>query len=158
METASLEARTILETRHARDLRDTWQGKVLGHAGGQLGAAVLSILAHNYERAIPVLLAVVFPGYSGVRAPFYCSAARVLESGQVAADLVTKHGQLVKRAEVFKSEGAMQGALRRLADAVKLDDAERVEFFEAARRWVVADHRLDPTMDRKDPDAKRFLQ
>ena len=140
--------------RHMRDLRATWQGRALGHATGQMAAVMLSVLAHNYEGALPVLLTIVFPGFAGVRAPFFCSAARIMQSGQVAADLVTKTGRLVKRAEVFKSELAMQDAFRRLADEIKASDRERVELFDAVKNWVVADFRLDPTMDRNDPDAK----
>lgn len=147
----------LIFERHARDLRDTWQGRALAHASGQLGAVMLSVIAHSYGDGLPVLLAIVFPGFDGIRAPFYCSAARIMESGQIAADLVTKTGALVKRAEVFKNELAMQTAFRRLADELTLSDDDRVAMFAAVRAWVVADFRLDPTMDPADPDAKRVL-
>ncbi len=149
---------TITADCAARDLRGTWQGRVLAAAEGKLAAALLSILAHNFERAMPILLAVVFPGFEGVRAPFYCSAARIMLTGQVAADLITKGGQLVKRAEVYRSEAAFQRELRRLADRIKLNDADREEMFAAARRWIVCDFRIDPTMDPKDPDVRRYVQ
>jgi hypothetical protein len=50
----------------------------------------------------------------------------------------------------------MRDAFRRLADRLKLNDADRIELFKCVQRWVVADRRLDPTFDPKDPDAKRL--
>jgi hypothetical protein len=50
----------------------------------------------------------------------------------------------------------MRDAFRRLADHVKLNDPERIELFKYAQRWVVADRRLDPTLDPQDPDARRL--
>ena len=55
------------------------------------------------------------------------------------------------------SELALRNDFRRLADKIKLSDADRVELFAAVKNWVVADRRLDPTMDPKDPDAKRLV-
>jgi len=150
-------AQRLAWLRAARDLRETWQGRCLATARGQMGAVLLSVLAHNFEGALPVLLHVIFPGFQGVRAPFYCSAARIMENGQIAADLVTKNGELVKRALVFNSEIGMRDAFRRLADQIKATDQERAELFDAVKKWVVADFRLDPTMDRSDPDAKRTV-
>jgi hypothetical protein len=46
--------------------------------------------------------------------------------------------------------------MRRLADRLKLSDQERLEFFTCVKRWLVADLRLDPTMDPMDPDAKHL--
>lgn len=122
-----------------------------------MGAVVLSVLAHTYDDAMPVLLRIVFPGFTSIAAPFYCTAAKVDKSGAVVADCVTKDGQIVKDAVVFQSEGEMQDNFRRLADHLKLNDSDRVELFKCVQRWVVADRRLDPTFDPKDPDAKRLV-
>lgn len=119
---------------------------------------MLSVIAHNYEGALMVLLAVIHPGFVGIRPPFYCSAGRILETGHVVADLVTRTGALVKRSIVFRNEAEMQGELRRLADKLKLNDDDREEMFAAARRWIVCDFRIDPLVDPRDPGAKRYLQ
>lgn len=148
---------TDLERNIAFDLRGSWQCKVLTAAKGQLGAVVLSVLAHNFDEAMPVLLRIVFPGFTSIVAPFYCTAAKVDKSGAVVADCVSKEGQIIKDAIVFGSEGLMQDQFRGLADRLKLGDADRIELFKCVQRWVVADRRLDPTFDPKDPDAKRLV-
>jgi hypothetical protein len=51
----------------------------------------------------------------------------------------------------------MQNDFRRLADRLKLSDADRIEMFKCVQRWVVADRRLDPSFDPRDPDAKRLV-
>ena len=150
-------AEALAYHRAERNLLDTWQGRVLAQAAGKTRAVLMSAVAHCFEGAAPVLFSVVWAGFQGVRAPFYCSAGRIMESGQVAADLVTKNGSLIKRAEVFKNEKEMETEFRRLADLVKLNDAERVEMFKMLRAWIVCDHRLDPTMNPADPDARRTV-
>lgn len=152
--------------RHADELRATWQARVLTPrftvvAGflrprDLLGACLLSVLAHNYDDAMPVLLRVVFPGFESVGTPMLVSAAKVAKTGQVMADIVTKTGRRMPRQALFATERIMEKAFREIADDAKLTDAERIDLFDAIRRWVVCDYRLDPTMDSADPDAKRL--
>ena len=143
--------------KHATELRDTWQGRCLATARGKTGAVMLSVLAHNYDGAMLALLKVVFPGFKSITAPFLCTAGKVAKSGAVVADMVGKYGGITKDAVLYRSEVELRDDFRKLADGLKLSDAERVEMFAAVKRWVVADRRLDPTMDPKDPDAKRLV-
>jgi hypothetical protein len=143
--------------RHAQDLRETWQARVLAGTKGRLNAIVLSVLAHNFDDGMPVLLRVVYPGFVSIQPPFYSSAARIMRSGQIAADVVDRDGRTTKNEEVFRSTRHMEGTFRRLADRLKLTDAERIELFAAVKRWVVADFRLDPAMDPRDPGARRLV-
>jgi hypothetical protein len=145
-----------IEANIAFDLRASWQARVLSAAGGHMGAVTISVLAHTLDDAMPTLLRIVFPGFTSIAAPFYCSAAKVAKSGHIVADAVTRDGQIVKDAKVFENELQMRDAFRRLADHVKLNDPERIELFKYAQRWVVADRRLDPTLDPQDPDARRL--
>lgn len=154
---ASDPAVKAIESSLAFDLRASWQARVLAEAGGHMGAFVLSVLSHNFDEAMPALLSVVFPGFTSITAPFYCTAGKIDKAGYVVADVVTKHGEIVKDAKVFESELHMRDEARRLADRLKLNDQDRIEFFKCVQRWVVADRRLDPTFDPKDPDAKRIL-
>lgn len=147
----------LIEHQIAFDLRASWQARVLEATGGHLAAVVLSVLAHNFDEAMPTLLRVVFPGFTSIAAPFYCSAARIAKSGQIVADVVTRDGKIVRDTKVFDSEIQMRDAFRQLADRLKLSDYDRKELFACAQKWVVADRRLDPAFDRKDPDAKRLL-
>jgi hypothetical protein len=110
---------------------------------------------------MPVLMALVYPDFVPGRAPIkdaiFCSAARIDKAGRVVADQVSRYGTKTKDSVVFDSEIQMQGAFRKLADMMKLSDRDRIDMFHAVQRWVVADRRLDPTMDPQDPDAKRLV-
>lgn len=143
--------------RHADELRQTWQGKVLGAAQGKLGAVVLSVLAHNFDDEMSVLLRVVFPGFTTITAPFLISAGKVAKTGHVCADVAKRDGTIVKMAILYRDTLALQSDMRRLADLVKLSDRDRNALFGAVKNWLVCDYRLDPTMDPKDPDARRLV-
>lgn len=150
-----------IENRLAFDLRATWQARVLLAAQakneGVIAAVALSVLAHNYDEALQVLLKVLFPGFESITPPFLCSAGKVDKSGAVVADLVARAGVITRNYRLYRDEIALRDDFRRLADKLKLSDADRVELFGAVKRWVVADRRLDPNMDPMDPDAKRLL-
>ena len=123
----------------------------------KLGAAVISIIAHSYDDAFPALVWTTFPEFISMGAPFYCTAAQINKAGQVVADRIESNGwEVSKDSVVFRSTKDMEGQFRRLADALRLNDAERRTLFEAVTRWVVADRRLDPNMNPADPDAKRL--
>lgn len=153
--------------RHVQELRDSWQGWTLRYAltlnAGSarprdvMGAAILSMLAHNFDDAMPVLLRVVFPGFQSIGTPFLCSAAKIAKTGHVMADFVTRTGAIAKNQIIFRDTRQMEGKFRRVADELRLNDKDRTELFAAVKRWVVCDYRLDPTMNPADPDAKRLV-
>lgn len=146
-----------IEKRLAFDLRSTWQARTLEAARGKTAAVLLSVLAHNYDEAMSTLLRVVFPGFTSIKAPFLCSAGRVAKNGAVVANMVNRNGTITKDAVLYRDETELRDDFRKLADGLKLSDADRIEMFGAVKRWVVADRRLDPTFDPKDPDAKRLI-
>lgn len=146
-----------IEASLAFDLRASWQARVLAAAQGHMGAVVLSVLSHNFDEAMPALLRLVFPGFTSIAAPFYCTAGKVDKAGRVVADVVKPGGTIKKDVKVFDDETQMRDEFRRLADRLKLSDTDRVELFKCVQRWVVADRRLDPNFDPKDPDAKRLV-
>lgn len=161
---AASEIVNIDTRRHATELRETWQGRLLGWAitvhdgvakpNSPLGMCILSVLAHNYDDAMQVLLAL--HGARGVGTPMLTSAAKIAKNGHVMADFVGRDGIKFKNQNLFNSTKRMEGTFRRLADAMRLTDAERIELFAAVKRWVVCDFRLDPTMNPADPDARRL--
>ena len=138
------------------DIADTWQARGLVAAQGKTYEVLLSVLAHNYDDAMPVLLEVVYPGFRSITAPFLCTAGRVDKTGAVVANRVGKTGAIHKDFVLYRNEVALRDDFRRLADRLKLADHERREMFVCVQRWVVADRRLDPNMDPKDSDAKRL--
>lgn len=146
----------------AGEFRDMWQGRALTEARGTTAAVLLSVLAHNYDDAMPVLLRVVKPVtwdavHQTVRAPFLSSAGRISKTGAIVADVVTSTGHILKNTVLYANETELRDDFRRLADRLHLTDADRTEMFKAVQRWVTADTRLDPTFDPKDPDAKRLV-
>lgn len=141
----------------AEALRETWQAKVLtATRADPIGMVAISVLAHNYDDAMHPLLCALYPGFSGLKPPGLCSAGKIAKNGSVIADLVARNGTRLLGCKIFNDEIHLRDCFRRLADNLKLADAERIELFEAVRKWVVCDYRLDPRMDPRDPDAKRY--
>ena len=76
--------------------------------------------------------------------------------------------ELDKLFEAFRRKDQLrdswQAKLLRTARAARYYDKtamvhgdDRIEMFTALRNWIVADFRLDPTMDPSDPDARRLV-
>jgi hypothetical protein len=143
---------------YADELREMWPARVI-HATRYepVGMVVLSMLAHSFDDAMPVLLECVFPGFRSIATPFICSHAKIDKRGRVIADVVWGDWKPISKDEViFHNLKHLQSQMRRLADKLKLSDADRIQLFDCARKWVTADMRLDPEMDPRDPDAKRM--
>jgi hypothetical protein len=140
------------------ELRESWQGRALALAelkSIQLKCALISLFADNYDDTLPFLLAAVFGDWC-ITSPFYCSNPKIDKHGCIVADLIMPDGRKLKDTIIFDDTDQMQGIFRKLADRFKLTDAERLELFFCVHHWVKADLRLDPTMDRSDPEAKRL--
>src|SRR6185312_15820943 len=101
--------------------------------GNPLGVVVLSILAHSYDDAVQTLLQVVAPGIRiGADLPYLRTAGKIAKTGHVIADLTTLDGKILRSAKIFRDTAEMQSTFRRLADDLKLSDADRRELFGAA--------------------------
>jgi hypothetical protein len=152
----------MLETKQfenslAFDLRATWQARALHEAKGLTGMVLLSVLSHTYDEALLVLLPIVFPGYVEPALPVLSSCGKIDKTGAVVADVIRKDHHVVKDVVLYRTDADLQNDFRRLADRLKLNDSDRVEMFKCVQRWLVADRRLDPNFDPKDPDAKRLV-
>lgn len=148
---------TELERNVAFDLRESWQIKAIREAKGQTWMVLLSVLAHTYDHALLFMMPYVYPDFDGsIPAPHLTTAAKIDKSGAIVADVVDRNG-VIKEVAIYSSELALRDDFRRLADRMRLNDADRTELLKCVQRWVVADRRLDPTFDRKDPDAKRLV-
>lgn len=142
--------------RHIQEMRESWQCRAIANTEGLLNRILLSVIAHNYDEAMPVILQAIY-GHVALYLPGFVSAAKINKAGQIVADWASKDGKVEKAKCVFSSQEQMQFVFRTLADKMKLSDLERIEMFKCAQRWVVADQRLDPNMDPRDPDAKRLV-
>lgn len=147
--------------RHLEELRGTWQSRALAATRRRpMGAVVLSVLAHNYDEgtALHDLLCATFPGFESIQAPFICTAAKIDKRGRIVADMVMPNMPVIaKDCVIFRNTRHLEREFRALADRLKFNDADRVDMINAAKRWVVADRRLDPTMDPRDPDARHLV-
>jgi hypothetical protein len=150
-------ASKAFENSIAFDLRSSWQARALAEAKGQTAMVLLSVLSHTYDAALIVLLPIVFPGYVEPSLPCLASCGKVDKTGAVVADVIMKDHCVVKNSVIYRSEEVLRDDFRRLADRLKLSDADRIEMFKCVQRWVVADRRLDPSFDPQDPDAKRLV-
>ena len=126
------------------ELRHCWQGRLLRISHGKMQAVILSMIAHscNEEELLFLMKANLLSTY--IPTPFFCSAAKISARGRIYCKMVDRHGEQVLTVVVFKHEKAMTGALRYLADRLYLSDTNRVEMFDMAKRWIVADYRYDP--------------
>lgn len=149
------------------ELRESWQGRALAHCmeitsyGAAIpkeliGAAVLSIIAHSIDIELMQMLLFAI-GARGTGKPMLTTIARIDKAGRIVADYASRIGIEVRRYPIFQNEKEMEGAFRRIADQLHFTDDERVEFFGAVHKWCACDERLDPMMDRRDPDAKRLV-
>lgn len=150
--------------QHVDELRATWQARVLAAATtGVMRVVVPSILAHAYDEFMPTLMRAIDPpcwdaSRLSLRVPFLTSIGRINRRGQIVANAMMSADALPTRDKVvFASTTHFQYELRKLADATRLTDAEREQFFIVAKKWLAADQRLDPAMDPQDPDAKRLV-
>jgi hypothetical protein len=146
-----------LENNLAFDLRGSWQVRAIGEAKGQTWMVLLSVLAHTYDHAMLIMMPFVYPDFDGsIPAPHLTTCAKIDKTGAIVADVVDRSG-VIKETMIYPTEFALRDDFRRLADHLKLNDADRTELFKCVQRWVVADRRLDPNFDRRDPDAKRLV-
>jgi hypothetical protein len=148
---------TDLTNSLAFDLRASWQARALAEAKGQTGMVLLSVLSHSYDDALVVLLPIVFPGFVEPSLPVLASCGKIDRTGAVVADVIRRDHTVARDTVVYRSDTDLQNDFRRLADRLKLSDDDRTELFKCVQRWLVADRRLDPTFDPKDPDAKRLV-
>jgi hypothetical protein len=148
-------ARILDAFRRSQELRDSWQGKLLAIARTKDYMVTLSILATNYDEMMIPLLRAVHPGWIEPSLPCLCTSGKIAKSGAVFAQCMFAEGK--KHVVLYEDELELRDTFRRLADRAKLDDDERIEMFQAIRNWIIADYRLDPSMDPKDPDARHLV-
>jgi hypothetical protein len=150
---------TEFEKRLAFDLRASWQVRVMSEATGVDFAVVMSVVGHSFPEALPIVMNLLLPDWDGsAPGPFLTTCGKIHNTGVIVADVLNpKTGAVTKDAPLYLSSTHLRDAMRDLADRLKLIDRDRAEFFSAVRAWVVADRRLDPTFDPRDPDAKRIV-
>lgn len=124
-----------------------WQSRALAAAEGKLQRVMLVALAKEYGAVLPILLRVTFPGFVDIPRPFLCGYATIMRSGRVACDVTASDGTIY-RAAIYRTKDEFVGEMRKLADKLKLNDADRTEMFAVLQKWIVADLRVGPNGER----------
>lgn len=130
-------------------LRDSWEGRVLKAATGLRFAVLHAIIVAEYPQALPFLLRSVFPGFIDIKLPQLFGYARIERSGAVTCLITRTRAELAgaaprDRVPIYASNDEMCADMRRLADRLKLSDADRTEMFELIQKWVAEDLRIGP--------------
>ena len=134
------------------ELRASWQARVITGLPESYERKILeSVISRNWDDAFTALLIACD---TWVYLPHLVSSGRISRGGKVYAEWINERGS--KYIKCFGSLDWLTTAMRKVADVLKLTDAERVAMFAAIGRWLVADYRLDPEMDPADPCAKRL--
>lgn len=131
-----------LRSRHAQQLRDEWQCKLLVEAKGKAAAVALVMLANMYLEAMEVLLRVAFPKFVQIRPPLYTGHARITFTGHVVCDYIDKYYNLRRDTVVYDSEDDLIKEFRDIADRLKFSDGDREAMFAMIKKWVSRDDRL----------------
>jgi hypothetical protein len=122
-----------------------WEAKVLLGADKRLARVAMSIISHYWgddATRLKALFGLVWPGFTGIKTPFLASCGRILRDGTVRADVVTDDGHgIVRNLKLFDTLTDLQSAFRRIADRLKLNDADRVDLFAAIQNWITVDYR-----------------
>jgi hypothetical protein len=129
----------------SEEVRQTWQCRALIEADSKLQRVMLIALTKEYPTDLLRLLQVAF-GTIEIPDKFYSGYARIVQSGQVVCMYHEKDGNGLwwkGFVPVYDSEEKFRGDMRRLADRLKLDDADRIEMFAVLQKWVARDERVN---------------
>jgi len=132
----------------SKSIRDSWQARCL-HAvndDDKFWNVVHAVLWHDYGKAMPVLLQVIYPGFTDITRPFFIGGANVIANGKVVCRMVREGDASIDDADwvvVYDSQEQLNWNFRKLADKLKLSDRDRMELFASVKRWIVADLRID---------------
>lgn len=134
---------TTARMRLRPEQADSWQAKVIEETGGRsrpLGCVVIAALDYNRKGKYPAMSAKGYIDINGVVMALY-------KPNRFVDPMPFRVGTT----ETFT------GDLRRVADQCKLNDADRVAFFDKMRGWVVKDERVTPvTGELRGPDGKQI--
>ena len=132
------------------ELRDLWQVRALAHADGKLQRVLLIALYKEYPADILILLRVAF-GQIEIPNVMYTDYAAILPNGHVACEQKVRENGLVWKGfvKVYDSENRFLYDARRLADKLKLNDADRTDMFRVLKKWIAKDMRVDPNGEKR---------
>ena len=108
--------------------KDSWQYRAIAHTMGNstpLGCLLLAVIGRNAKHP-----------------PWFGLTAEITAEGLVVTSFTHRSGARYDP-WVFGPVEELTAAFSRLADELKLNDADRIELFRQVRQWVARDHRRD---------------
>lgn len=135
---------SLLAHKHADEIRGMWQSRVLKAADAKLQRVMLIAIAKEYPADLLLLLRATF-GTAEIGKPFYSGYATILASGRVVCmqhDVDSNRLVWKGVVKVYDNEDQLISQTRRLADKLKLSDADRIEMFTVLQKWVARDDRI----------------
>lgn len=143
-ETAAEQAGAMIR-KHAQELRDTWQARLLAGTEGREFKIALRIIASEWPTALDALLRVVFKGQALLDAtdrPILSGYATTQIDGSLWCAVI--HRDLSwDYMKLYDYEIELVAEFRIIADRLKFNDADRTMMFEILKKWVTSDMRVD---------------
>ena len=128
--------------KHVDEIREMWQSRALRGSSGQIRAILIAAIAKEYPAALEILLKATFPGFVDIARPMIISYAYIDIGGRIIATMIEADDSKAD-VVVFENEGEFIMAMRRLADGLRLDDADRIAMFQVLQKWVKSDLRFN---------------
>lgn len=123
----------------AEEIRDLWQARILNMARGILQRVFIAAFANEYKDAMRALIYAI--GGKDIALPTLCGYATISPGGRLICDELDSNGSKRKIA-IYETEGIMLYEARKLADKLKLSDADRKEMFVILQKWIARDMRI----------------
>lgn len=121
-------------------IKDTWQSKALQASDAKICNVLMCVFSKEYAAAFPVLFYATFGKTADLSFPFLSGYASIAPSGRLICNqMIGPHS--LRKVEVYESEGAFILDMRKLADKMKLSDADRTDMFRVLQKWVTQDLR-----------------
>lgn len=130
----------ITKDKVAEEVRAMWQARALLAAKDKIQRVLLVAIAKEYPAAFRTLLRAI--GIADINRPFLCSYATIVPSGRIVCDMIEKDGSK-RTVAIYKNENEFIYEMRKLADELKLNDADRIEMFTVLQKWVTKDQRVN---------------
>ncbi len=135
---------SLVASKPADEIRETWQSRALRTATGKLQRVLLVALAKEYPQALTTLLLVTF-GTTEFSRPFFSGYATIAPSGRIVCEVIGDDYETngKRTVEVYRTENLFIYEMRKLADELKLVDKDRTEMFTVLQKWVASDRRIN---------------
>lgn len=136
---------TLTSGKHADEVRQMWQCRALSEAEPKMQRVLLAAIRAEYPADLIIILKTTF-GTLEIPTPFYRGYAFISPGGHVCCEVVDRDPSgLVWRGpvKVYDNENKFLYETRKLADKMKLNDADRMDMFYVLKKWISHDQRLD---------------